>query len=142
LAIDVFAPSDERWHRRARTIWIIGAAALLLHATAAFHFRHHWSHAAAWEHTREQTLALTGWNSGQGLYANYAMTVWWLVDAICWLGWSDWPRRHRGWYWATMLVFGFLLFNATVVFGPPYWKYLVGAFAVGVVGAKLMSRRE
>lgn len=139
LAIDILATGEMRWQQRARMIWTIGAAALMLHTAAAFQFQHHWSHAAAWEHTREQTLALTGWNSGVGLYANYAMTAWWLFDAICWMRTLDWPRRHRGWYGAMMAAFGFLMFNATAVFGPGHWKYVVGAYLIFVIGARFRS---
>lgn len=98
LFVDVVLPANERWQWRARWLWTIGGIALLAHAAAAFQFQHHWSHAAAWEHTRAQTLALTGWNSGHGLYANYAMTAWWLWDIVGWQRSLDWPQRHRVWY--------------------------------------------
>lgn len=143
LAIDMLRPGDERWQQRARMIWMIGGVSLLMHAAAAFQFQHHWSHAAAWEHTREQTLALTGWNSGHGLYANYAMTAWWLIDASCWMRTLELPQRHRGWYSTMMAAFGFLMVNATAVFGPGYWKYIVGALVVlvGIGGMQKSMRR-
>ena len=103
-----------------RRWWSIGCAAFLLHVIAAFHFIHHWSHAAAFEATARRTAEMTGWNSGFGVYINEAFLVLWLTDTFFW--WQDlsWPR-HRRIYWAVQSVFAFLMLQATAIFGPPFW---------------------
>ncbi len=116
--------------RRARWLWALGCLAMSTHVLCAFHFQHAWSHAAAWEHTRQRTLELTGWNSGSGLYANYALTIVWLIDVLGWRTWLDWPRRYRGWYWTVQIFFAFLIVNATVVFGPKYWTPVAAGAAM------------
>ena len=116
--------------RSARNWWSLGAAAIVLHVFAAFQVRHGWSHAAAWEHTRAQTLLFTGWNSGHGLYANYALTILWAFDAAAWWIMPDWPQRHRIWAGTLLAGCGFLMFHATAVFGPWYWKWVVGVYVI------------
>jgi hypothetical protein len=84
--------------------WRAGAVACAVHVAVAFHIKHEWSHAAAWEHTRA-----TG-GFGDGIFVNYALVAVWLADAV-------WPARS-GWRW--WLVRGFVAFvmvNAAVVFG-------------------------
>ena len=54
----------------------------------------------------------------------------WLFDAVGWNVSLDWPRRHRRWFWIVQAFFAFMLFNATAVFGPWYWR----PTAVGFVG--------
>jgi hypothetical protein len=121
----------------ARWFWTIGCALYLLHVAAAFAFFHDWSHTAAYRHTAEQTAHVTGLEWGGGLYVNYAFTLFWLVDTACWwLVGIDWPYRSRAYFVALQGVFAFLMFNATVVFGPPYWRWIglvVVAAAVALV---------
>jgi hypothetical protein len=128
LAIDVASPPSPSRNRRARLVWTAGCAIFLAHVVAAFHFVHGWSHAAAYEHTRRETLALTGWDSGAGLYFNYVFTAWWLFDVLAWRGRDDWPR-HRGFFWPLQAYFAFLVFHATVVFGPRGWIVVAALIA-------------
>ncbi|MDZ4287946.1 MAG: hypothetical protein U0984_08300 [Prosthecobacter sp.] len=103
---------------RNRAAWTLACLLLLLHVACAFYHVHQWSHHAAYEATARQTAALTGFNSGSGLWVNYAVIAVWLLDL--------------GWWWAApasyqsrprligALIHGFLAFvwfNATVVFG-------------------------
>jgi len=120
LLIDVARPRDLHWQSRGRSIWTIGGVIFCLHVLAAYHFYHHWSRTAAWEHTRLQTLAKTGWDSGAGLIVNDLFLLVWLADLAFW--WRDihWPER-RGWYWSTQAFLLFIVINATVVFGPTGW---------------------
>lgn len=114
------SPRIRRWNR---AIWSLGCGLLWLHIAAAFHYVHAWSHADALRHTAKQTGELIGWSWGGGVYINYALALFWFGDALCWWwrGRDDSePSRKR--YWITHAVFGFLMFNATVVFGPAYWK--------------------
>lgn len=122
LLIDAASPlpAKQSW---ARWLWTIGFAAYIVHVAAAFHFIHHWSHASAYRHTAEQTKALTGFDSGAGLYVNYAFTLLWAFDVLAW--WTrglDWARRSKPYYRAVQVVFAFMMVNATAVFGPAYWK--------------------
>lgn len=125
IAIGVAGWRDELWQRRARWWWTCGAVFLALHTACAFHVVHHWSYAAAWEHTRARTQEMTGWNSGFGLYINFALLAIWLLDALGWWVRLDWPRRHPVWFWTVQVFFAFILFNATAVFGPWYWTPVV-----------------
>ncbi|MBI1345074.1 hypothetical protein GC163_02165 [bacterium] len=118
--IDMARPRDVVWQARGRRIWTIGWIVFCLHVLAAYHFYHHWSRAAAWEHTREQTLLKTGWDSGVGLFVNDLFLLVWLVDLVLW--WRDINRpQQRGWYVPTQSFLLFIVINATVVFGPPGW---------------------
>jgi hypothetical protein len=130
IIMDVAGLPSNRWRRRARVAWSLGGALLILHVVFAFQFRHAWSHAAAWEQTRQRTLELTGWETGAGVYANHAMTAVWLIDIIGWSVRLDWPQRYRGWYWFVQAFLAFMMFNATAVFGPWYWKFVVALFAM------------
>jgi hypothetical protein len=102
--------------RIARIAWTLGCLFYLAHVACAFHFYHGWSHAAAYRHTAERTVAVVGWNWGGGIYFNYAFTVVWLADAVVWWRRSD--RAKPGWLEAVAQAFlWFVVFNATVVFG-------------------------
>src|SRR5437879_5846251 len=70
------------------------------HVAAAFHFAHAWSHGVAYTATARQTKEATGWDWGGGLYANYAFTVVWLLDAAwCWLAPNVYETRPRALTW-------------------------------------------
>jgi hypothetical protein len=90
----------------------------------AFHYYHHWSHAAAYRETARQTAELTGLEWGGGLFINYALLAGWLADAAWW-GRDLESYRNRSWLiaavWHGFLIF--MIFNATVVFktGPLRW---------------------
>ena len=103
-------------------VWSCGAIVFLTHVAAAFQFAHGWSHAAACEHTARQTAAVTGLDWGGGIYLNYAFTLWWVVDVIAVLVAA---RRQRplppGYRRLADVFFGFMVLNATVVFGARWW---------------------
>ncbi|HUY90259.1 MAG TPA: hypothetical protein VMV10_16090 [Pirellulales bacterium] len=129
--------------RLGRTVWTLGCALYLAHVACAFQFYHHWSHQAAYAETARRTAALFGWNSGAGLYFNYAFTLAWLADVV----WqqaapASWRSRPR---WLSRLWHGFFLFmvvNATLVFetGPVRWAGVAGC--VALVAAWIGSRRK
>jgi hypothetical protein len=127
---DIGRSQSPSLNRGKRWLWTLGCLALWLHVAAAFEFFHHWSHAEAVRQTAEQTRELTGWAWGGGVYINYAFAVFWLLDVAQWWrrGGESEPRPKRS-YWAMHAVFGFMMFNATVVFGPTYWRYVGAAFA-------------
>ena len=141
VLIDVARLSAERWQGTARRLWTAGAGLYVLHVAAAFHFVHGWSHADAFRFTADQTQAVTGLDWGGGLYVNYAFTAVWLADVLAWwrIG-TDYPRRWRRVYRAIQALFAFMVINATVVFGPPFWKWVAAAAALLLADA-YASRR-
>lgn len=115
---------------RARAMWTAGCALFLAHALAAFHFHHHWSHAAAYVETARQTQELFGVASGSGLWFNYVFTLVWLVDVIWW--WRSPARYATRPRWLHAAVHGFMafmFFNGAVVFasGPTRWFGMAAA---------------
>jgi hypothetical protein len=82
----LYAASLAAWligrPRAARLVWTSGFWFYLTHVAAAFHFRHHWSHALAYEQTARQTAEPFGASWGGGLYFNYAFTAVWALDVI------------------------------------------------------------
>ncbi len=127
----------------SRWIWTLGCAALWLHIAAAFHFIHDWSHADALRQTAEQTEKLTGWAFGDGVYFNYAFAMLWLMDVVFW--WrkglheaSQSPAR----FWTMHAIFAFMMFNATVVFGPAYWRYVGVIYAGLLIAVWAIQRRR
>lgn len=131
VSVDVVAPWNGRAQRWNRVIWIVGCVIFLAHVAAAFHFYHGWSHTAAFEHVRKQTLLLTGYDSGFGLYLNELMAVWWIMDALLWARNFRWPE-NRAVYWSLQVFFAFMMFNATVVFGPRGWVWVLVEWTVGL----------
>jgi len=114
----------------ARAIWTVGCLCFLAHVGCAFDSYHHWSHAAAYEETARQTKAITGWNSGFGLYLNYAFGAAWLAEAVWWwLSPKTLARRSRAvvaWWHG---FYAFMVLNGTIVFGHGPVRWL----GVGVV---------
>lgn len=120
-------------------LWTAAWGLLLIHVTAAFHLKHHWSHTAALKHTSEMTADVTGLNWGGGLYINYLFLLWWGID--CARMWAT-VRTQRGTIaddsgpesGAPLRITGFdavaafMMFNATVVFGTVWWLLPLAAF--------------
>jgi hypothetical protein len=122
--------------RAARLAWTCSFLLYLAHVAAAFHFRHHWSHEAAYEETARQSAELFGVPSGAGLYCNYTFTAVWAYDVI-WIWWNaETHRRRRRWIPTVIHSFmAFLFFNATVVFASGWvrWMGLAVTVAVGML---------
>jgi hypothetical protein len=133
------------WSQQAaRVVWTVGAVCLGIHVIAVFHYLHGWSHAAAYQHTAEETTRVTGIDiGGFGIYVNYLFLGIWTMDAAVWwfLG-DDWPGRHRWYFCILHVVFAFIVLNATVVFGPPGWISAAAMFLVFAVIAILLRARR
>jgi hypothetical protein len=140
LCVDVAGRRDAASQRIARWMWTIGCGIFLLHVAAAFHFLHGWSHAAAFEHVRQRTLHDIGWNSGSGIYVNYAFTLLWLVDTILWWRRLDWSGKRAS-YWIVQSVFAFLMIQATAVFGPPLWMPICAAVVISLIAIRIGDRK-
>ena len=126
-----------------RALWTAAAVALLAHTVAAFHFVHGWSTAAAWEHTARRTAEVTGWNWGGGLFVNEALLAWWLFDAaVLWRSPLPAWRRSVGYESVWQGVVGFLMLNATVVFGPPHFRWAAGPAALALIVGYVFRKRR
>lgn len=126
--------------RASRWWWTVGCVSLLLHALVAFLVVHGGSHSEAFAATARRTAEMTGWNSGLGLYVNEAFLCLWITDVGLWWRNLDWPRNRRI-YWSVQGIFGFLMIQATAVFGPPFWKLIALVFAA-ILLTRIVQRRR
>jgi hypothetical protein len=125
----------------ARIAWTLACAFYLAHVVTAFQFHHHWSHLAAYQETAQRTAEVFGVNWGGGLYFNYIFTVVWIADAFWWwrAGLVEYRARPR---WVTGAVhsfFGFMFFNAVIVFGSALMRWF-GVASMLVLAAIALSR--
>lgn len=136
--------SRTKWDSTARLLWTLACVALLAHVASAFYFYHGWSHEAAYRDTAQQTDEVVGINSGGGLYVNYALLIFWILDVVWW--WSVGLDAYRN--RATIISVAwhgflfFIVFNATVVFadGLLRWAGLLLCLSLCVVW--LFSRQQ
>ena len=130
--LDSTSPRFKLW----RVVWSAACLFLIVHVLSAFHLEHGWSHAAAIRHTAEQTARVTGIDWSGGLYFNYAFVIMWGLD----VGnlWRSPPSGRSILRRTTDLACLFMIFNATIVFGPKWWIGPVAAF--GLI-AFLLRRR-
>lgn len=80
---------------------------------------------------------------GGGLYFNYAFTAVWIADALWWwrAGLDGYRARSRWVTGAVHLFFGFMFFNATVVFGSAFMRWFgVASMLILAVTAASRSR--
>lgn len=113
-------------------LWTGALAAYLIHVLLAFHVVHNWSHRQAWLHTAAETQRMTGIYRGDGVWVNYVFTLLWSADAVrLWIA----RRRDKVTAYGPKLLWhafiAFIVFNATVIFGPPMYRWLV--VPVGIV---------
>jgi hypothetical protein len=104
--------------RFARWCWTWALVCFLVHLAMAFHYYHHWSHAHAFERTRQ----ISG--VGEGIYVSYLFTLLWMADVAWW--WSSPVSYAARSLWIDRLLHAFMLFivfNSMVVFenGPIRW---------------------
>lgn len=137
LFVDATGDRSDASLRTARILWTCGCAIALAHMAAAFQWKHHWNHAAAYEHVLVRTHEMTGFESGLGLYINYAFALLWLTDTAIWWWNLRWPDRTAP-YWCVQTIFAFLMIQATAVFGPPFWKPI----AIAVITLLFILRRS
>lgn len=140
LFVDAGSHARQR-ENAARWFWTAGCGLYLVHVACAFHFYHGWSHSAAWEHTARRTAELTGLHWGGGLLVNYAFTLVWLGDVVLWWRRPEAHRqRSRRLTWVLQAFMAFIIFNATVVFGPPFWKWAALPAIAGLAICRLCFR--
>lgn len=133
-ALLVSAPRDRILRRKLglwRNLWSSACVLMTVHVMAAFHWDHGWSHVAALRHTAEQTARVTGIHWGGGLYFNYLFLGMWIADVIgLWRSSAHVDSRFHRFF---RLVLVFMAVNATVVFGPDWWFWPVGAVGIATV---------
>lgn len=142
LALSMMLWSQQRGEEcasRARRFWTMGCALCILHVLCAFHFFHHWSHTAAWQHTAEQTRQVVGWEWGSGLFFNYAFVLFWVVDVVYrWVRPREHAQRNRLLKWITHGFMLFIIINATIVFESGAIRWITTALFSGLVGVWLV----
>lgn len=132
-------PRSLKWKRIA---WTFGFVACVCHVLMAFAFHHHWSHSAALEHTAKQTAAVTGIDWGGGVYFNYIFLAGWGFDVgLAWFR-SDWWQNAKRYQFAMHVTFAFMMFNATVVFGPVHWTYIGTVYCFAILILLGVRRRR
>ena len=128
IATALYVVSVALWLKRrdspARLAWTLACAFFLMHVVAAFQLHHHWSNRSAYQETARQTAEVFGLDWGGGLYFNYLFTAVWIADAFWWWrsGLAGYRSRSA---WVTVAVhsfFGFMFFNAAVVFGSGFMR--------------------
>ncbi|MBM84159.1 MAG: hypothetical protein CMJ78_26695 [Planctomycetaceae bacterium] len=122
IVVEMTMGREDAGQKASRMLWTLGLGSYIVHVLCAFHFEHDWSHSDAYEHTVCVTLDKVGWNTGIGLYFNYLFTLLWLADVIIW--WKRPELRTPKVFWVLHAIYFFMIFNATVVFGPPVWGVL------------------
>ena len=121
----------------SRLFWS-GWAAFVGHVALAFQSHYHWSHAIALAQTAAQTAALTGVQTGSGLYLNYLFGVLWMVDAWWWHhNAASFLARPAPLELTVRIFWLFMMVNGAVVFveGPQRW------FGLTLVGVLLYAWR-
>jgi len=121
----------------ARWCWTWGVVCFVLHLVMAFHFFHHWSHAHAYEHTRDVS------GIGEGIYVSYLFTGLWIMDTIWWWRWpQEFATRSIWWDRCLHSFMLFIVFNGTIVFeaGMTRWFGVTMFSILGVAWARALPR--
>lgn len=133
------ASSGGRNTRAARLLWTAAGLTFVLHVGLAFQFLHHWSHESAYRHTAERTEQALGQAVGAGIWVNYLFLLWWTADIALLWGAPGWRTPRYRFALHSFLLF--ILFNATAVFGPPWWRWAVVPIALLLAAGWWLQRR-
>ncbi len=125
------------------TAWLLGCGLYILHVAMAFEVVHGWSHGAAVSHTAEETFRVTGIRRGEGVWVNYLFTLVWIIDCVR-LANAKLQSKPTSLAIdvAIQLFFAFIVFNATVVFGPAIYRYLALPIGIGFAIAALAHKHR
>ena len=128
----LFYSSPENPSTKTADLWYVRAWSLswllcVIHVLCAYHFEHHWNQSAALQHTADMTNRVVGINWPGGLYVNYIFLTYWGFDVFRRLksGGSSSLAMH--------IIAAFMMFNATVVFGPQWWFVPTIAFGIAML---------
>lgn len=137
--------TSGRWTQAARTTWIAGAALLVVHVVTAYGEAHGWSHAAAVEHTRQETLRRTGWDSGVGIWVNFVTVGFWLAEAMRLLRQPIPEPTHRAPSRFAILAqswIAFMMVQSSIVFADAPLRWVALAAALILLSMLAISRRQ
>jgi hypothetical protein len=118
----------------ARVVWTAGAAAMVVHAAAAYALLYDGRQDVALAAVARQTAASAGVSTGAGLYVNCAFIAIWIADAAWW--WTVPPAKAvlvGPWPWARFAFFLFMVVNGTVVFADGWMRWLGVVAVIAVV---------
>lgn len=121
-----------------RWCWSWAILCFLVHLGMAFHFYDHWSHAQAFERTRQVS------GIGQGLYVSYFFTLVWAADVASWWLAPAWYQARPAWIDRAMHGFMlFIVFNSTVVYeaGTIRWAGLAAFTGLAIVWLRRRQHR-
>ncbi len=109
------SPADWRAEtprgQAARWCWTWAIVVFLVHLAMAFHYYHQWSHASAFERTRQAS------GTGEGVYVSYLFTLMWAGDALWWwISPASYAARHRWLHRALHAFMLFIVFNGMVIY--------------------------
>jgi len=119
----------------ARIAWSAGLILYLAHIVFAFDAFYEWSHHVAIEITAEETAALTGWETGFGLWVNYAFGLILALDV-----WRQWRNGTRRLALAIDWIVIFMIVNGAIIFADGITR-LYGAVLILAVIALRWRRR-
>lgn len=142
LTVDVIGWGTPRAKQGALWLWTAAYILFLAHVICAFQFYHEWSHVVAYEHTARRTSVAVGIDWGGGLYLNYLFIGVWMWDVTAWWLVGDAYIDLRLFYWTVQAIAAFMIVNATIVFGPPFWKWVALAVTAGLLLIRLVCRRH
>ena len=127
----------------ARAVWTVGAAAMVIHAAAAFAILYEGSQAVALAAVARQTAAIAGVSTGAGLYVNYAFIAIWIADAAWWWTVPAAKAAVAGtWAWARFAFFLFMIVNGAVVFADGWMRGLGLGAVIAILSTLLWTRRR
>lgn len=116
-------------------LWMLGAILCVVHVVTALGAFHDFSHAESIRHTAEVTQRVVGIRWGGGVYVNYLFTCLWLVDAIRQIRNLNHSGAHTTSVWLHIFM-GFIVFNATAVFGPAWYRWPTAVIVAGMIVAR------
>ncbi|MES1213865.1 MAG: hypothetical protein ABUL64_04685 [Singulisphaera sp.] len=121
--------------KTARWCWTWSVVCFWVHLGVAFHFYHGWSHAHAFEHTRQVS------GIGEGIYVSYLFTWLWTGDAAWW--WVRPDNYASRWVWIDRVLHAFMLFivfNGMVVYESGSIRWAGLALFAGLAAAWVAVR--
>ncbi|HVU88502.1 MAG TPA: hypothetical protein VHD36_14370 [Pirellulales bacterium] len=133
------APADWRAEtyagQVARWCWTWSIVCFWVHLGVAFHFYHGWSHAHAFEHTREVS------GIGEGIYVSYLFTWLWTGDMLWWWARPNGYAARSVWIDRVLHAFMlFIVFNGMVVYESGLIRWAGLAMFAGLAAAWVMAR--
>jgi hypothetical protein len=133
------APEDWRAETRigqiTRWCWTWSIVCFWVHLGVAFHFYHGWSHAHAFEHTREVS------GVGEGIYVSYLFTWLWTGDMLWWWARPNTYAARSPWIDRVLHAFMlFIVFNGMVVYESGLIRWAGLAMFAGLATAWITTR--